>query len=168
MKNATIIAAVSLDGVIGIGEKIPWNCPEDMKHFRNTTKGAALIMGRLTYGSIGRPLPGRQTIIITHNPTYKPIAEGVYIARTIDEALAQVDADRQPFIAGGGQIYQLALEHPQVNRAIISTIPIKVLESHPDAENIIYFPTFLEKDGWNVTQSEHKETFRLEKWEREH
>ena len=101
------IAAMSLNRAIGNGNNIPWHLPEDFKWFKDTTMGHVLAMGRKTFESIGRPLPGRETVVLTRNPG------SVIGVRTLGslEALGQVEAyrDRTIFICGGAEIYSQAL-----------------------------------------------------------
>ena len=101
------IAAMSLNRVIGNGNTIPWHLPEDFKWFKETTMGHVLAMGRKTFESIGRPLPGRETVVLTRNPN------SVTGVQTLDslEALGQAEAyrDRTIFICGGAEIYGQAL-----------------------------------------------------------
>lgn len=102
----SIIAAIARNGVIGRDGTIPWRLPADLHHFRELTTGHAVIMGRKTYESIGRPLPGRVNIVITRQPVYR--AEGVLIAHSLGMAL-DMAGGREVFIAGGGEIYAQAL-----------------------------------------------------------
>ena len=83
--TVTLIAAVARNGVIGTGGRIPWHLPEDFAHFKATTLGHTLVMGRATYESIGRPLPGRTTIVVTRDPAWS--ADGVLVAHSVEEAL---------------------------------------------------------------------------------
>jgi dihydrofolate reductase len=101
----TAIAAMSENRVIGRGSQIPWHLPEDFRWFKQTTLGNVLVMGRKTFESIGRPLPGRETIVLTQSGFSHP---GVTTAATLEEVAAKV-AGRQAFIAGGAEIYRLAL-----------------------------------------------------------
>lgn len=105
----SLIAAVSENGVIGDGEKLLWHIPEDFKYFKATTMGKPIIMGRRTYDSIGRPLPGRLNIVITRNADWK--ADGVTTATSLEDAIkiAQNQNVDELFIIGGGQIYAQAL-----------------------------------------------------------
>jgi dihydrofolate reductase len=103
----TAIAAMSENRVIGRGSQIPWHLPEDFRWFKQTTLGNVLVMGRKTFESIGRPLPGRETIVLTRSGFSHP---GVTSAGNIQEIEAKV-ADRQVFIAGGAEIYRLALPY---------------------------------------------------------
>ncbi|HEY5909835.1 MAG TPA: dihydrofolate reductase [Verrucomicrobiae bacterium] len=102
------IAAMSLNRVIGCRNRIPWHLPEDFKWFKRLTMGQVLVMGRKTFESIGRPLPGRTTIVLTHS------SEGIAGVRTVQN-LGQIDpaeaafAGREFFICGGAQVYRQAL-----------------------------------------------------------
>jgi dihydrofolate reductase len=97
-----VIAAVAKNGVIGNGNQLPWRLPADLKRFKALTMGHVLIMGRKTFDSIGRPLPGRTTIVITRDPSWKH--DGVQVAHSLDQALA-IAGEREVFIAGGAEIY---------------------------------------------------------------
>ena len=101
------IAAMSLNRAIGNGNTIPWHLPEDFKWFKETTMGHVLAMGRKTFESIGRPLPGRETVVLTRNPGF---VTGVRTLGSLEE-LGQVEAyrDRTIFICGGAEIYSQAL-----------------------------------------------------------
>ncbi len=108
MKPFKAIAAMSLNRVIGAGNRIPWHLPEDFKWFKQMTTGQVIVMGRKTFESIGKPLPNRTTIVLTRSP--EPI-RGV---RTISDLSRLDPADalltgREVFICGGGQLYQQAL-----------------------------------------------------------
>jgi dihydrofolate reductase len=101
----TAIAAMSLNRVIGRGPHIPWHLPEDFKFFKATTLGHVLVMGRKTFESIGRPLPGRETIVLSRAGFHHP---GVRCVASLDE-LPVPTADRKVFICGGAEIYRQAL-----------------------------------------------------------
>ncbi|WP_309385236.1 dihydrofolate reductase [Cerasicoccus frondis] len=106
--NWTAIAAMAENRVIGNGNAIPWRLSEDFKFFKRTTMGHVLVMGRKTWDSIGRPLPGRETIVISRNAQPDDVP-GATIIRSL-EALEQFDAgDRKIFIAGGAEIYRQTL-----------------------------------------------------------
>ena len=106
MKDLKAIAAMSLNRVIGNGNKIPWHLPEDFKWFKQVTMGQVLVMGRRTFESIGKPLPGRETIVLTRGAWSH---SGVKTAAGLDQLpLAAGDA-RTVFIAGGAEIYRQAL-----------------------------------------------------------
>lgn len=104
MKPFKAIAAMSLNRVIGNGNEIPWHLPEDFKWFKQTTMGHVLVMGRKTYESIGRPLPGRETVVLSRSGFAD---ERVKTIASIDEL--KVGEEREVFICGGGQIYEQLL-----------------------------------------------------------
>ena len=108
MKHFKAIAAMSLNRVIGAGNKIPWHLPEDFKWFKQMTTGQVIVMGRKTFDSIGKPLPNRTTIVLTRSPN--PIA-GVQTISDLSQLSPSHPAvcGREIFICGGAQLYQLAL-----------------------------------------------------------
>jgi dihydrofolate reductase len=105
MKAFKAIAAMTPDRVIGAGNQIPWHIPEDFKWFKKTTMGHTLVMGHRTFDSIGRPLPGRVTCVLSRS---SPTIEGVHVIRSLAE-LEQMPLPGDIFICGGEQIYRLAL-----------------------------------------------------------
>jgi dihydrofolate reductase len=102
-----LIAAVAENGVIGAGNQLLWKLSADLKRFKSLTMGHTLIMGRKTYDSIGRPLPGRTTIVVTRDREWR--REGVSAAHSLEEALTR--AHGEIFVAGGGEIYAQAMAH---------------------------------------------------------
>jgi len=105
VKAFKAIAAMSLNRVIGNGNQIPWHLPEDFKWFKATTTGHIIVMGRKTFESIGRPLPNRETIVLSRSAFAHP---GVRTIPSLD-ALPSAASDKQVFICGGAQIYEQAL-----------------------------------------------------------
>jgi len=103
----SIIVAVAENNTIGADNKLIWHLPDDLKRFKEITIGNAILMGRKTWESIGRALPGRTSIVITRNPDYK--AEGAIIAGSLSEAISKVSDDQKIFIIGGGEIYEQAM-----------------------------------------------------------
>jgi dihydrofolate reductase len=103
--NYKAIAAMSLNRVIGNGNQIPWHLPEDFKWFKATTTGHVIVMGRKTFESIGKPLPNRETIVLSRSTFAHP---GVKTIRSLEE-LPTLGGDKQVFICGGAQIYEQAL-----------------------------------------------------------
>ena len=103
MKHFKAIAAISENRVIGHGNKIPWHLPEDFKWFKKMTTGNVVVMGRKTFESIGKPLPNRETIVLSRSKFFHP---GVRTAESLDDIKPDV---REVFICGGGQIYEQAL-----------------------------------------------------------
>src|SRR3989344_2426813 len=107
----SLIAAASENNVIGDHGKIPWDIPEDMKHFRTLTTGKPVIMGRKTYESIGHPLPKRPNIVVTRQKDF--VAAGCEMVSSLDEAIERAGGRGQTeelFVIGGGEIYREALE----------------------------------------------------------
>jgi dihydrofolate reductase len=131
------IAAMSLNRVIGSGNRIPWHLPEDFKWFKQTTTGHVLVMGRKTFESIGRPLPGRETMVLSRSAFSFP---GVKTIRGLDE-IAGLTGGRQVFIAGGAQVYQQALPH-------CSDLFLTLVKR--EVEGDAFFPTF--EDTFELVQ----------------
>ena len=121
-KQVILVAAVAENRVIGNGPDIPWHVPGEQAEFKQLTLGHTLLMGRATFESIGRPLPGRTTIVLTHDPTWSH--EGVLVAHTIAEAFALADdLDGELMVAGGAKVYDelLALADLQM----LTLIPLQ-------------------------------------------
>jgi dihydrofolate reductase len=107
--RVALIAAVAQNGVIGVDNRLPWRLPPDLRRFKQLTLGHTLVMGRKTFESIGRALPGRTTIVVSRSGFRVP--EGVHAATSIDDALAQaaMAGETETFVAGGAEIYRAAL-----------------------------------------------------------
>ena len=113
----TAVIAITPDGVIGLDGGMPWQLSSDLRRFKRSTMGGALIMGRKTFESIGRPLPGRQTIVVTRNPDWR--FDGVMTAENIDSAIATINRE-QAFVVGGAEIYRLF--QPAIDRWLITRV----------------------------------------------
>lgn len=133
MKDETLvpvalIAAVARNGVIGVGDKLPWHLPEDLKFFKRMTQAKPLIMGRKTFASIGRPLPGRLNIVVTRDKSFQH--EGVRVCHDLESALfladqqATIDAVEEIMVMGGGEIYAQALPH--ASRIYLTEVDVEV------------------------------------------
>ena len=119
IKLISIIAAMSLNRVIGKNNRIPWHIPGEQKRFKKITLGHTIIMGRKTHEAIGKPLPGRTNIVITRQKKYQ--APGCIVFDSLKQALKNCPpGETEAFIIGGGQIFQLAL--PIVDRVYLTTI----------------------------------------------
>ncbi len=141
----TLIVARAANGVIGYNNTLPWHLPEDLRHFKATTLGHVLIMGRRTFDSIGRPLPGRRTIVLTRDLHWS--RPGCDRAGSLDEAIRLAGDVDEVFIAGGGDIYRQAL--PYADRAIITQVNLA-------PEGDAFFPE-LDPDRWElVEQQQHQ------------
>lgn len=102
-----IIVAMAANRIIGKNNTTPWHIPDELLRFKQTTMGHTLIMGRKTYEAIGHPLPGRDNIIITHNPDL--VVPGCQVVHSLEEAFAVADPEKKAFIIGGGEIYEQSL-----------------------------------------------------------
>lgn len=130
--SVTLVAARSENNVIGRGSEIPWRAKGEQKLFKDITMGGALIMGRKTFDSIGRPLPGRETIIITRNADYEQA--GCTTVHSLEAALAAASKMNRPaYIVGGGEIYRQALD-------IADGVHLTTV--HVEVEGDIVFPDF--------------------------
>ncbi len=107
----SIIVAAARNRVIGINNTLPWHLPEDLRHFKALTMGHHIIMGRKTYESIGRPLPGRTTVIVSRDPGYR--IEGCLTADSVQRAMALCQGDAEIFFVGGANLYGQALPFAQ-------------------------------------------------------
>ena len=150
-----IIAAIANNGVIGNGEHIPWRVPGDFAHFKRMTMGKPLIMGRKTFESIGRPLPGRTNIVITHKEGYQP--DGVLVISSLEAALARAQEiataskANEVMIGGGAEIYRQAL--PIADRMYLTQVDLE-----PPGD--IFFPTIdfeQWKPGGEINVAPHPE-----------
>lgn len=138
----SLIVAMARNRVIGIDNALPWHLPEDLKHFRNLTMGHHIIMGRKTYDSIGRPLPGRTTVIVSRDPGYA--MAGCLVAHSLDEAVRLSVGDAEAFFVGGSSLYGQAL--PLADRLYITEI-------QADFEGDAHFPEF-DPAHWQETARE--------------
>jgi dihydrofolate reductase len=107
-KKITLVAAMARNRAIGRDGAMPWHLPRELRHFKETTMGKAIVMGRKTWESIGRVLPGRQNIVVTRNPDYR--AEGCDVVGSLEEAVS-VASSEEVMIIGGGELYAAALPH---------------------------------------------------------
>jgi dihydrofolate reductase len=147
-----MVAAVADNGVIGLGGDIPWHLPEDLRHFREVTRGHTVIMGRVTYEGIGRPLPFRTNIVVTRRPGWT--ADGVLVAGSLDEALDLArdihrDTGADIVIGGGTQVYEQAMPH--ATHQILT-------EVHRSPEGDTRYPAF-DRDQWVETRREDGDGF---------
>ena len=132
-----LVAAIGDNGVIGRDNRLIWRIRSDLRRFRDLTWGKPMIMGRKTHQSIGKPLPGRETIVVTRDPDFRD--EGVHVAHDIDAAIALADdiADRlgaaEIAVAGGAEIYRQTL--PRAQRLYLTLV-------HAQPEGDVHFPPF--------------------------
>jgi len=114
----SLIAALARNRTVGIENRLPWHLPEDLKYFKATTSGHPIIMGRKTFDSIGRPLPGRHNIVVTRDRAWQH--EGVTTVHSIAEAIAAADTQGEIFLIGGATLYAEAL--PMADRLYLTEI----------------------------------------------
>jgi dihydrofolate reductase len=122
MTLLTLVVARARNGTIGRDNKLPWRLPEDLSHFRRTTMGAPVIMGRKTWDSIGRPLPGRRNIVVSRNPDLR--IEGAEVAGSLEDAQRLCVGVDQIFLIGGAQLYAEAM--PSADRLVVTEIDADV------------------------------------------
>nr|AIA16885.1 Dihydrofolate reductase [uncultured bacterium] len=158
----SLLVAADEGNVIGKNNQLPWHLPNDLKYFKNLTWGLPIVMGRKTYESIGKPLPGRTNIVITRNKDYA--AEGIVVVHTIEEALnvAQEKGAREIFVIGGAEIFNSVFE--SANRIYLTRI-------HHRFEGDVFFPELNEdwrlvkKHQYNADEKNaYAHTFQV--WER--
>jgi dihydrofolate reductase len=151
----TLVAAVAANGIIGREGGLPWRLPGDLARVKKLTMGHVLVMGRRTYDSIGRPLPGRTTVVVTRQSDWR--AEGVLVADSVDAALdIAARHDPEVFVFGGGEIYAAAL--PRADRLVMTWV-----EQEPAGDT-----TFPEVDWsqWQEVGRETGEGFSVVEYER--
>lgn len=148
MTILSIIVAFAENGVIGKGNALPWRLPEDMRHFKRVTMGKPIVMGRLTFESIGKPLPGRTNIVISRNASFQ--AEGVELAMNVDEALAlaqrKAGTGGEVVVIGGAQIYAATLPFADV---------LYATEVHASVEGDAVLPPIDWKQWREVSRERH-------------
>jgi dihydrofolate reductase len=149
MSELALICALSQNDVIGVNNQLPWHLPADLQFFKRTTLGTPVIMGRNTYESIGRPLPGRANLVISRTPGYS--APGVSVFSALEAALAnarqqadQAQVERY-FVIGGEQIYRLAL--PMAQQLYLTRV-------HTTLEGDAFFPAW-QPEHWELLAQEH-------------
>ena len=154
MTRVTLIAALGRNRVIGRDGEMPWHLPEDLKHFKHTTMGHPMVMGRKTFESIGRVLPGRRTIVITRQPGWSHA--DVEAAHSLPEALSLAGPANEVYVVGGGEVYAEAL--PFAQRLVLT-------EVHDSPEGDTWFPEW-SPEKWRETSREPHEGFDIVTYER--
>ncbi len=139
-----MIACMARDGVIGKDNRMPWHLPADLKHFKAVTLGKPVVMGRKTYESIGRPLPGRHNIVISRQADYAP--DGVTVVADIEAALTAAGEVEEVMIIGGGQLYAAML--PRAQRLYLTRVALTV-------EGDTRFPR-LDEEEWQELACEQR------------
>jgi dihydrofolate reductase len=149
MIRLAVIVAAAENGVIGRNNALPWHLPQDLRYFKRVTMGKPIVMGRKTFESIGRPLPGRTNIVITRNPDFT--AQGVRVVASLDEALrlagdiALIDGARELVVIGGAEIYKASI--PLAGRLYIT-------EVHATVQGDAFLPE-IDWSQWREIGREH-------------
>ena len=137
-----LVAAVAKNGIIGVRGKLPWHLPEDLKHFKKLTLNHPILMGRRTWESLGKPLPGRENIVISRKPGFE--APGASVAASVAGGIALCHGEPVAFVIGGAEIYAAAL--PLADGLVLTEID-------RDYEGDTRFPDW-DRDAWRVSQKE--------------
>ncbi|WP_245693472.1 dihydrofolate reductase [Salinimicrobium catena] len=141
MAELTMIAAAAENNALGKDNDLVWHLPDDFKRFKKLTTGHHIIMGRKTFETFPKPLPNRTHIVITRKKNYQK--EGAIVVHSLKEALDLAKDDPQPFIIGGGEIYELAL--PEADK-------IELTRVHGTFEADAFFPEF-DENNWELVES---------------
>lgn len=142
----SIIVAFDERRLIGRDNGLPWHLPADLKHFKSITMGHSMIMGRKTFESIGKPLPGRRSVVVTRKKGYLP--EGVTVVHSLEEALQLCSGEDEVFVIGGAQIFEQAM--PLASKLYITQI-------HHIFEGDTFFPE-IAREHWNLISTENHES----------
>ncbi|MDO6565200.1 type 3 dihydrofolate reductase [Amphritea sp. 1_MG-2023] len=135
--HLAIIVAQAENRVIGINNNLPWHLPEDLRYFKQVTMAKPIIMGRKTFESIGRPLPGRTNIVISRDATFQPenvkVVNSLEAAKALAESICTINGGDEAMVIGGAQIYEQAL--PLCDRLYLTQV-------HAEVDGDAYFPAF--------------------------
>jgi dihydrofolate reductase len=154
-KRVVLVAAVADNGVIGLDGGIPWRIPQDLQHFRQTTLGNTVVMGRATYDGIGHPLPHRTNVVLSRDPAWN--ADGVFVASGVDEALGLArDFEGDVMVIGGGHVYAAAM--PAATHQVLT-------EVHQAPAGDTFYPDW-DRSQWRETAREQRDGFDFVWWER--
>jgi len=154
-----IIAAIARNGVIGKANgEMPWHVKEEFRHFKNTTIGSPIIMGRKTFETLGKPLKERENLIVTRNEKFKVDFDSIKIFSSLDESInyCRDKNSEKAFIIGGGEIYTQAIQF--ADEMILSFMKF-------EAEGEVKFPE-IKGDVWRLVSIEDREEFEIKKFER--
>jgi dihydrofolate reductase len=139
-----LVVAMDENGLIGAGGGMPWRLPADLRHFKRTTMGHVLLMGRKTFQSIGRALPGRDNVVLSRDPGFG--AEGVCVVGSPEAALAMVSPGQALMVVGGAQVYELCL--PMATRIVLTHI-------HARFQGDTWFPAWGPTEWTEQTREDH-------------
>ncbi len=156
-----LIAALTRNRVLGRHNRLPWRLPADLRFFKQTTMGKPLLMGRRTWESIGRPLPGRSMIVLSHDPAYR--ADGITVVGSLEAALALAGTAAEIMVIGGAVLFEQTL--PLAQRLYLTRIEAEILGD-------VWFPDW-NPQHWRLAWEEvhpadveHAWPYRFQRWER--
>lgn len=161
----SIIVATSENNVIGKDNRLPWHLPADLKYFKNTTWAMPIIMGRKTFESIGKPLPGRHNIVVTRSKDYKAV--GATVVSNLDDAVKAAESNdvKELFIIGGAELFNTTMN--QAQRIYLTRV-------HANIEGDVFFPE-LKKEDWQLISEKNMEAdekneydLSFQVWEKKH
>jgi len=157
----SLIVAVADNGVIGRDNALPWHLPEDLKRFKRITLGKPVVMGRKTFESIGKPLPGRQNIVVSRDASYQ--RDGVTVVQSVDAAIAAAEGAAEIMVIGGADLFRLFL--PRAGRVHLTRVMA-------DVKGDVFWPE-LDPRAWRLVVREaypaddrHAHAMSFETWER--
>ena len=157
----SLVVAVADTGVIGRDNALPWHLPDDLKHFKRVTLGKPVVMGRKTFESIGKPLPGRTNIVVTRDTNYR--REGVTVVHSADAALAAAGEAEEVMVIGGADLFRLFL--PRARRVHLTRV-------HGNVAGDVHWPP-LDEDLWHRSDAQahpaderHSYAMTFELWEK--
>lgn len=157
----TLIVAAADNGVIGRDNTLPWHLPDDLKRFKSLTLGKPIVMGRKTFESIGKPLPGRLNVVVTRDPNYR--RDGVTVVHSVEAALTAAGAAPEIMIIGGADLFRLFL--PGASRVHLTRV-------HAEVTGDVFWPA-LDPDRWQCVATEghpaddrHSHSMTFELWEK--
>jgi len=159
--TVSLVVAVADSGVIGRDNALPWHLPEDLKHFKRVTLGKPVVMGRKTFESIGKPLPGRQNVVVTRDANYH--RDGVTVVHSADGALAAAGAAGEIMVIGGADLFRLFL--PRAQRVHLTRV-------HGDIEGDVRWPPLAASQSQRIAAEErpaderHAYAMSFELWEK--
>lgn len=158
----TIIAAAAENNELGLNNQLVWHLPDDFARFKRLTTGHHIIMGRKTFESFPKPLPNRTHVVITRNKGYQ--ADGIIVVNSLEEALEMAGGDAQPFVIGGGEIYEQSMKYAD---------RIELTRVHGTFDADTFFPD-IPPSGWKLVgdtyhpkDARHDYAFTYETWDRE-
>ncbi|MEW5707868.1 MAG: dihydrofolate reductase [Pseudomonadota bacterium] len=145
-----LVVAMARNGVIGAGNALPWRLPEDLKHFKALTMGHCVVMGRKTFDSIGKLLPGRQNVIVTRRADYA--VSGARVVHSVEEALESCERQDEIFVIGGAELFRDLIDRAD---------RMYVTELMQDFEGDVYFPAY-DRSAWREVSRERRRAGDLE------